>query len=163
MFVYSLKASTLKFFAVVCVALTALVMMITFIPSYDGGEFKYITTGNETEINYSKIKTNEDRLNFISKFVSGVSGEPSETETFSVPENFDRIMLSYNEIQKSQGLDITKYKNKKVTRYTYELENWGDEGTPVFINLVVHRNKIIACDISSQDPAGFVKPLVNIY
>ena len=57
MFVYSLKASTLKFFAVVCVALTALVMMITFIPSYDGGEIKYITTGNESKINYSKIKT----------------------------------------------------------------------------------------------------------
>ena len=68
MFVYSLKASTLKFFAVVCVALTALVMMITFIPSYDGGEFKYITTGNEAEINYSKIKTNEDRIGFLKQF-----------------------------------------------------------------------------------------------
>ena len=45
MFVYSLRASTLKFFAVICVALTALITMITFIPGYDTGELGYITTG----------------------------------------------------------------------------------------------------------------------
>ena len=78
MFVYSLKASTLKFFAVVCVALTALVMMITFIPSYDSGEIKYITTGNETDINYSKIKTNEDRIAFLSQFGWRVNDDPVE-------------------------------------------------------------------------------------
>ena len=157
MFIYSVRASSLRFFTVIVLTLALLVGIVLFARN----EASAYTAA--TEVDFSGIKTNEDRLNFISKFVSGVSGEPRETETFSVPENFDRIMLSYNEIQKSQGLDITKYKNKKVTRYTYELENWGDEGTPVFINLVVHRNKIIACDISSQDPAGFVKPLVNIY
>ena len=118
---------------------------------------------NVTEVDFSGIKTNEDRLEFISKFVPGVSGEPSASVSFSVPENFDRIMLAYNEIQKAQGLDITKFKNKKVTRYTYEVEKWGDEEVPVFVNITVYRNKIIACDISSQDPQGFVKPLVNLY
>ena len=40
MFVYSLKASTLKFFAVVCVAITAIITMIAFIPEYDGGVYE---------------------------------------------------------------------------------------------------------------------------
>ncbi len=157
MFIYSVRASTLRFFAVIILTVAALVGIILF------GRSEATAYTASTEVDFSGIKTNEDRLEFISKFVSGVSGEPSSTATFSVPEDFDRIMLSYNEIQKSQGLDITKYKNKKVTRYTYEIEKWGDEGVPVFINLIVYRNKIIACDVTSQDPSGFVKPLVNLY
>ena len=157
MFIYSVRASTLRFFAVIILTIAALVGIILF------GKNEATAYTASTEVDFSGIKTNEDRLEFISKFVTGVTGEPSAVENFSVPENFDRIMLSYNEIQKSQGLDITKYKNKKVTRYTYEVEKWGEEETPVFINLVVYRNKIIACDVSSQNPDGFVKPLVNLY
>ena len=160
MFVYSLKASTLKFFAVVCVALTALVMMITFIPSYDGGEIKYITTGNESKINYSKIKTNEDRIAFIGKFGIKVKEEPVSEETFTMPEDFDRVILGYNQIQKTQGLDLTKYSRKRVTHYAYEVTNYDSEGT-VYVNLLVHRNKIIAADISSVADGGFVSSLVD--
>ena len=157
MFIYSVRASTLRFFAVILLTLSALVGIILF------GKNEATAYTASTEVDFSGIRTNEDRLEFISKFVTGVTGNPTSTESFSVPANFDRIMLSYNEIQKSQGLDITKYKNKKVTRYTYEAEKWGEEGVPVFINLIVYRNKIIACDVSSQDPSGFVKPLVNLY
>ena len=35
MFVYSLRASTLKFFAVVCVALVTLITLIAFVPSFE--------------------------------------------------------------------------------------------------------------------------------
>ncbi len=157
MFIYSVRASTLRFFAVIILTIAALVTLVVL----GGNEATAFTSS--TSVDFDGIKTNEDRLKFISQFVTGVSGEPSESVTFSVPENFDRIMLSYNEIQKSQGLDITKYKNKKVTRYTYEVEKWGEDEVPVFINLVIYRNKVIACDISSQDPTGFVKPLVNLY
>ena len=157
MFIYSVRASSLRFFAVIILTVAALLGIIFF----TGSEATAYTA--TTEVDFSGIKTNEDRLEFISKFVQGVSGEPCESVSFSVPESFDRIMLAYNEIQKSQGLDITKYKNKKVTRYTYEVEKWGEDEVPVFINLIVYRNKIIACDVSSQDPTGFVKPLVNLY
>ena len=36
MFIYSLKASTIKFFAVVCVALATLITLIAFIPVAEG-------------------------------------------------------------------------------------------------------------------------------
>ena len=157
MFIYSVRASTLRFVAVIALTVAALLGIIFL------GRNEATAYTASTEVNFSGIKTNEDRLNFISKFTPGVTGEPSATVSFSVPEDFDRIMLAYNEIQKSQGLDITKYKNKKVTRYTYEVEKWGEEEVPVFINLIVYRNKIIACDVTSQDPSGFVKPLVNLY
>ena len=161
MFVYSLRASTLKFFAVVCVALTALITMITFIPGYDGGELGYITTGNQKEINYDKIKTNEDRVNFLAQFGWQVGSEPVETAEIVIPSEFDKIFTGYNEIQKRQGLDLSKYKNKSVTRYTYEVKNYeGYEGT-VYANLFVYRGRVVGCDISSADPEGFVLPLIK--
>ena len=156
MFVYSLKASTLKFFAVVCVALTALVMMITFIPSYDGGEIKYITTGNESKINYSKIKTNEDRIAFLSQFGWRVAQTPVEEVEVTVPEKFDKVFNGYNEIQKRQGLDLSKYKEKTVTRYTYEVTNYENENGKVYANVIVYRNKVIGGDVCSAKVGGFI-------
>ena len=156
MFVYSLRASTLKFFAVVCVALTALITMITFIPSYDAGELGYITTGKEEKISYDKIKTEEDRVGFLSQFGWEVSGEPVEVAEIKVPAEFDKIFTGYNEIQKRQGLDLSKYKNKTVTRYTYEISNYEGATGKVYANILVYRNKVIGGDICSADANGFI-------
>ncbi len=156
MFVYSLRASTLKFFAVVCVALTALIAMIAFIPGYGGGEMSYITTGSEKEISYDKIKTNQDRIDFLAQFGWKVNGEPVETADITIPKEFDKIFTGYNEIQKRQGLDLSKYKNKNVTRYTYEISNYEGEEGKVYANIIVYRNKVIGGDICSADVKGFI-------
>lgn len=156
MFVYSLRASTLKFFAVVCVALTALITMITFIPSYDGGELGYITTGKEEKINYDKIKTEQDRVEFLAQFGWSVGSEPVEVAEITVPSEFDKIFTGYNEIQKRQGLDLSKYKNKTVTRYTYEITNYDGAESKVYANILVYRNKVIGGDICSADAGGFI-------
>ena len=153
MFVYSLRASTLKFFAVVSVTLTALIMMIAFIP---GGEQGYVQTGNDKEISYEKIKTNEDRVGFLSQFGWQVKDEPIETAELTVPEQFDKIFTGYNEIQKRQGLDLSKYKGKDVTRYTYEVTNYEGESGKVYANIIVYRNKVIGGDICSADVKGFI-------
>ena len=156
MFIYSMRASTLKFFAVVCVALTALVMMITFIPSYDGGELQYITTGTEAEINYSKIKTNDDRIAFLKQFGWSVNETPVEELEVTIPEKFDKVFTGYNEIQKRQGLDLSKYKGKTVTRYTYEITNYNGESGKVYANVIVYRNKVIGGDVCSANVGGFI-------
>ena len=156
MFVYSLRASTLKFFAVVCVALTALVTMITFIPGYDGGGLGYISAGSEKEIKYDKIKTNEDRVNFLSQFGWQVKSEPVESADITLPSEFDKIFTGYNEIQKRQGLDLSKYKNKTVTRYTYEITNYEGEDGRVFANVIVYRGKVIGGDVCSADVNKFI-------
>ena len=156
MFVYSLRASTLKFFAVVCVALTALITMITFIPSYDGGELGYITTGKEEKISYDKIKTEQDRAGFLAQFGWSVGSEPVEVAEITIPSEFDKIFMGYNEIQKRQGLDLSKYKNKTVTRYTYEITNYEGAEGKVYANILVYRNKVIGGDICSADASGFI-------
>ena len=156
MFVYSLKASTLKFFAVVCVAITALITMIAFIPEYDGGELGYITTGKEQEIRYDNVKTNEDRVGFLAQFGWQVKSEPVESKEVTIPKEFDKIFMGYNEIQKRQGLDLSRYKNKNVERYTYEITNYKGETGRVYANIIVYRNKVIGGDICSADVNGFI-------
>ena len=155
MFIYSLRASTLKFFAVLCVALTTLITMIVFIPEYDG-ELANLSTAGEIEINYDKIKTNEDRIAFLRQFGIEVEDVPKESVEVIIPENFDKVFTGYNEIQKRQGLDLSRYKNKKVMRYTYVVTNYEEEDGVVYANVLVYRNKVIGGDVCSADVNGFV-------
>ena len=64
--------------------------------------------------------------------------------------------------KEGQEIIITKYKNKKVTRYTYEAEKYGDYDGAVYVNLIIYKNTVVACDVSSADPTGFVEPLVRL-
>lgn len=155
MFVYSVRASTVKFFSVIALTLAVLVGILVF----GGGESDAVYTSSDV-IDFSGIKTNGDRLRFISQFGISVLGEPTEEVEFRVPENFDRIINGYNEIQKRQGLDLTKYRNKKVTRYTYEAENYEGRGSAK-VNLIIYKGTVVACDVSSASPDGFVEPLLK--
>lgn len=156
MFVYSVRASTLKFFALICVCLVVLLALVTM-----GNNTAVLASVNGESINYGGIKTEEDRIKFIEGFGIKVNKDSAKANEFSMPDNFDRILLGYNELQKSQGLDLSKYTKKKVTRYTYEVTNYDYEGK-VYVNLLIHRSKVVACDISSGDPDGFVLPLVGL-
>lgn len=155
MFIYSVRGSTVKFFAVIALTLALLAGVLLF------GGFGSVAASVNSDVKLGGIRTNEDRIAFISQFGIKVKEEPKESDSFSVPENFDRVISGYNEIQKSQGLDISKYKNKKVTRYTYEAEGYSDYSGTVYVNLIIYRNTVIACDVSSADPSGFVEPLIK--
>ena len=155
MFVYSVRGSTVRFFAVV--ALTLLVLFGVLVFGTDG----VLAASADTDISFGDIKTNEDRIAFIASCGVSVEGEPIETAEFSVPENFDIALIRYNEIQRAQGLDLAKYKNKRVTRYTYSAQSYGDYSGRVTVNLIIYRRTVIACDVSAIGADGFVKPLVQ--
>jgi hypothetical protein len=156
MFIYSVRASTVKFVAIM-LFLAAIVGALAI--SSDAGVVSAVSLS--TEIDYSRVKTKEQRIAFMKNFGIEVD-EGSETEiSFPMPDNFDRIILGYNQLQKKQGLDLTKYRNKRVTRYTYKVTNYKDDGE-VFANLFIHRGKIVACDISSANAEGFVIPLTQV-
>ena len=156
MFIYSVRASTIKVLAVILlfgVIVTALAL--------SGNGSVVSAASSATEVDFGGIKDKDDRVGFIRNFGIEVD-EASENEAqFRMPENFDRVILGYNELQKKQGLDLSKYQNKRVTRYTYKVTNYDSEGE-VYANLFVFRGKIVACDISSADPSGFVIPLTRV-
>ena len=170
-----MRASTIKFFGIVCVALAALVALIAFVPAYASGNTNTggfqsggVQVGaNEDEtsktvsIKYEKVKSADDAAGFLSQFGWVVDAGSAETVTVTIPAEFDKIFAGYNEMQKAQGLDLSKYKKKEITRYTFTVTNYGEhEGKaytmPVYANVLVYRNRVIGGDICSADVSGFI-------
>ena len=111
-----------------------------------------VTTSTEA----SGIRSNEDRIAFLAQFGWTVEGEPLESTTVTVPQEFDKVFAAYNELQRAQGLDLTHYSGKTVERYTYKVTNYeGHEGT-VLANLLISRGRVIGGDICSAEHEGFV-------
>ena len=156
MFIYSVRAGTLKLFGFIALALV-LTLGIVLV----GTDGAALTAGAAGEIEFGGVKTNEDRVKFIEQFGIKVEDTPVEEEAFAIPENFDRVILGYNELQKKQGLDLSKYAKKRVTRYTYKVENYDWDGV-VYANIFVYRSRVVGCDVSSADPEGFVAPLTLV-
>ena len=158
MFIYSLRASTLKFFGVTTAALVALVTLLFFIPASPR-----TTAVSNVEVvqtvRYDKIKTAEDRLEFLRSFGWEVEPTPVEEVEVTIPAEFDKTFQSYNELQKSQGFDLTKYHKKQVTRYTYKVTNYPDYTGDVYASILISRHRVIAADICSADSNGFIRGL----
>ncbi len=156
MFMYTIQGATVRFLGVMALVVCLLLGVVVLADSGVTGDA--LPEAVET-IRYSGIKSDEDRISFLKSLGWETTGEVVEEKTFTLPETFDRVLLGYNEIQKNQGLDLSRYRKKKVTRYTYEITNYpGVEGT-VYANLIVYRGKIVAGDICSKDPMGFVEGL----
>ena len=158
MFVYSFKASTLKFFGVIGVSVVLLIALVFLIPTYSKDTTAEIALFNEN-ISFDKIKSASDGKEFLSQYGWEVEGNPVEECEITIPKEFDKVMTSYNEIQKQQGLDLSKYARKSATRYTYKITNYPDYQGTVYANIIVYRDKVIAGDICSADAKGFIHTL----
>jgi hypothetical protein len=149
MFVTTFRINTLKLIGITALSMLVVAALVIFVPSYE-------STVASSGINYAKVYSNSDRINFISQFGWEVNQTPVEEVDVSIPSEFDTVYVGYNDIQKSQGLNLAKYKGKEVVRYTYEITNYeGCDGT-VYVNLLVYRNKIVGGDVCSADPEGFI-------
>lgn len=155
MFIYSFHANTIKFFAVICLALTALIALIAFVPVYSSGEDAQ-QVGAPVSYNYEKIKSNEDRINFLKQFGIEVDPEVIKEQQVVIPKEFDKVFAEYNEIQRRQGLDLSSYKKKNVMRYTYLVTNYPDYEGEVYVNVLIYRNTVIGGDVCSADVSGFI-------
>lgn len=155
MFIYTVKGNTIKFFAVILIAVAALISVAVLTSRSDILTTQAISTANKS-IKYDKIKTSEDRREFLEQF--GWKTEDTEIESVKVklPAEFDKIMTEYNELQKSQGLDLQKHKGREVERYTYTVTNYPDYSGTVYANVIVYRNRVIGGDICSSDVSGFI-------
>ena len=153
MFVYSFRASTVKLFAVMALAVASLVCLALFVPAY--GETQEVAGAV-----YDGIRTEGDRVSLLTGLGLSVKGDaPIEVVSFRLPEEMDLSLAGYNELQREQGFDLSRYKKKTLTRYTYEIENYEGYAGTVYANLLLFRDRVVAADICSADPAGFVRPL----
>lgn len=154
MFIYSVKASSIRFFTVLVLSVALLTALILLVPTYE----PLSVSASET-INFSKIKSNEDRVNFLAQFGWTVTKEPLEQVAVTIPDEFDAVFLEYNNLQKELGLDLSRYKRRDVVRYTYQITNYPGYDGIVYANLLIYKNKVIGGDVCSADVNGFVHSL----
>lgn len=152
MFVVSMSSSNLKklFGVVFALALVSLVAVF-FVNSQSNVNIK--------KVSLYTAETADDRLKFISDLGWIVDEEPVEVRQIAIPQEFDDVYSNYNEIQLSQGYDLTKYAGRSAKRWTYIIRNYPDVSSDedyVRINLLVCDGKIIAGDVCSIKLDGFM-------
>jgi len=154
MFIYSVKATTLRFLSVLLLSGIALVGVMAFASSADTQALGAMSE----RVSYEGIKTESDRRELLSSFGYEVKGDAESTVDFTLPKSLDAVLLGYNELQKEQGFDLAKYTGKTLTRYTYEIENYEGHEGKVYANLITYRDRIVAADLTGEGNS-FVRPL----
>jgi len=156
MFVYSMRAGTVRFFAVICVALLVLVTLVALVPELQ--PVAAATDPQETTktINYENVRSEEERVAFLSQFGWEVQSPATESTTVTVPAEFDKIFAAYNELQRAQGLDLSPYGGRVVERYTYTVTNYEGYEGDVLANLLIFRGRVIGGDICAAAQNGFL-------
>lgn len=151
MFIMSMKLEKRKMLTigVVIVGLILLGIGLFSIFSGKGGGSKKPNKGGFEAAN------NAQRVAFLESFGWDVSDEPIEVCEIILPENFDEVYKRYNELQKTQGLNLDKYKGRRAKRWTYMVLNYPSDDE-VHANVIVCDDKIVAGDICSVALGGFI-------
>ena len=153
MFVISMKLGKKKLIAIIAVAVLLVVGLVWLLMPKDVRE----DTAPVAKIKTTRIKENADRIAFLNQYGWEVVSEPAEIVEVTVPKEFDDVYENYNQLQKQQDFDLTKYKGKRIKRYTYEVTNYpdADAGT-VVANVLIYKDKVIGGDICSTQLGGFM-------
>ena len=120
MFVLTAKVSKTKIAAIVTLVIALVVAVAVLLASRNDAP-----SGGGAD-------TNEGRLAFLRGFGWEVSAEPNQTQSVTVPTKDSEVFSRYNELQKSQGYDLTPYRGKTLTRYVYEVLNYPNADQPVY-------------------------------
>ncbi|NBI10688.1 DUF4830 domain-containing protein [Colidextribacter sp. OB.20] len=105
------------------------------------------------------VKTNQDRIDYLSAYGWQVSEEPIATQELFIPEELDDSYDEYVALQSQQGFNLEKYTGKRVKRYTYEVLNYPTGETGVQANLLLYKNTVIGGEILSPQLDGFLHGL----
>lgn len=105
------------------------------------------------------IKTNQDRVEYLSAYGWQVAEDPLATQELLIPEEMDDSYTEYLALQNGQGFDLNKYAGKRVKRYTYEVLNYPTGEAGVQANLLVCKNTVVGGEVLSPRLDGFLHGL----
>lgn len=101
------------------------------------------------------VKTNEGRVAFLASFGWEVAEEPVQTQEVRVPTEPNEVFQRYNELQISQGYDLTQYSGKTLRRYVYTVTNYpAADGGPYYATVLVYKNEVAGGDVCSAAQNG---------
>ena len=100
--------------------------------------------------------THADRMLFLSNKGFEIDDSAVSSKEIVIPQKFGKVYSEYNALQKKAGFDLSQYKGKNATVYTYNIS--GDDSRQ--IHLIVHNGQIIGGDMAQVKLNGDMKPLV---
>lgn len=150
MFVVTTKVSKTKLAALVTLLIAVLVVFAILAAA---------KTGTAEEADVRNGETNEARVAFITQQGWQVNAEPVQTQSVKIPAEDSEVFRRYNELQQSQGFDLTQYAGRQATRYVYEVLNAEEAEGPVYATIFVLDGQIIGGDVTDTAPAGKMRGL----
>lgn len=148
MFVLTAKLSKPKLIAF-GVILAALILLIIVLATAGGNSGPGAAT--------PAGETNDERVAWLATFGWSVNAEPTQMQKVRIPETADnKVFARYNELQRSQGFDLTGYAGQEVMRYVYEILNYPEATAPVYASVLVCNGVIIGGDITDSAPDGVI-------
>ena len=103
------------------------------------------------------VANNDARVAFLKSFGWDVTTSPVESGQVRIPESGNDVFNRYNELQKSQGYDLTAYAGKTVMRYVYQINNFPDATAPVYATLLIYKNQVIGGDVTDTSAKGSIR------
>lgn len=154
MFVVNMKMSKIRKVLLVFCIFAVVLYGISLLSSAAEGYTD--TFSASSKIKAYSASTNTERITFLKGFGWETGEEPMEISEVIIPTEFNDTYENYNNIQKAQNLDLSKYKGKRVKRYTYEITNYPGETSQTVANMLVYNGMIIGGDVSSLELDGFM-------
>jgi len=103
------------------------------------------------------VSTNDGRVAFLKSFGWEVAASPVESSQVKIPKETTEVFDRYNQLQKSQGYDLTQYAGKNVMRFVYKITNYPGAAEPVYATLLVYKNQVIGGDITDTAAKGQIR------
>ena len=101
--------------------------------------------------------SNDARVKFLTDFGWEVTTSPVESSQVKIPSETSPVFERYNNLQKSQGYDLSKFAGKKVMRYVYKVNNYPGATEPVYATLLIYKSEIIGGDVTDSAPNGQIR------
>lgn len=153
MMIVSAKVSKKKALAALLAAAAVVALLVFLCGRADasGGDSSKAAVTDEAP-------TNEARLAFLRQLGWEIDETPTETQEVRIPEEFNDVFTRYNQLQQTQGYDLSSYAGKCVKRYVYRIRNHPD-GDDYFATLLLYKNKIIGGDVTGTGQGGGIHGL----
>ena len=100
---------------------------------------------------------NDARVKFLRDFGWDVGNSPTESSQVRIPDQASEVFDRYNQLQKSQGYDLSKLAGKNAMRYVYKVNNYPGATDPVYATVLVYKNQIVGGDITDTSPNGKIQ------
>ena len=151
MFIFSFKHNRRKTVAVLAVLLVAATAAVV-VTSLRSAPPQAVNSGRKYSLSAS---TNDQRVAFFKQFGWTVSPEPIDAGDVTIPEKFGDVYISYNNIQKEQGLDLLPYAGKTVQQWIYAVTNYPQQET-MRGTMLVYNGRVVGGDLSTPQLDGFM-------